>query len=268
MEGRRLTDETAAQLDEYFGGFAGRSKSVLLLDYDGTLARFRVDRFQARPWAGVRELLLRIQEQGRTQMAVITGRPAAEIAPMLKLDPPLEVWGLHGAERLYSDSRRELEQPPQATRQKLDQLREQLKRDSLGGLYEDKANAAVMHWRGYSPRKARLIEQRTRALFEPLARMPGLTLLDFDGGIELRAGRDKGGALQAILATAGGGPAAYLGDDLTDEAAFRAIKGRGLGVLVRRQFRETAASVWLCPPAEVKQFFERWLRACAAIPAA
>ena len=104
-------------------------------------------------------------------MKVITGRPAGEIAPLLALDTPLEVWGLHGAERLYADGRRELEQIPAAARAKLDALRERLRQDSLGGLFEDKANGAVMHWRGVSPSKARQIEQRTRALFEPLARV-------------------------------------------------------------------------------------------------
>jgi len=48
----------------FFAGFAGKVTPLLLLDYDGTLAPFRVDRFLARPWAGVRELLTRIQQQG------------------------------------------------------------------------------------------------------------------------------------------------------------------------------------------------------------
>ena len=242
-----------------------------MLDFDGTLARFRVDRFKARPWAGVRELLGRIQEQGRTRMAVVTGRPAAEIAPMLGLEPPLEVWGLHGAERLYPDGRRELEEAAPAVRLKLDELREGLRRDSLGGLFEDKANGVVMHWRGASRRKAEQIERRTRALFEPLTRMEGLALLEFDQGLELRVGRNKGGAVEAILAEAGVGvggrtncPAAYLGDDLSDEAAFRAVNRigrRGLSVLVRRERRETAAAVWLHPPGDLKEFLERWLSA-------
>jgi len=201
---RRLTSAAAEKLDRFFDGFAAAARPVLLLDYDGTLARFRVDRFTARPWAGVRELLQRIQRQGRTgletRMAVITGRPAAEIAPMLRLDSPLEVWGLHGAERLYPDGRRELEQAPAATQARLDELREHLKRDSLGGLFEDKANGVVMHWRGASKRKADEIERRTREFFEPLARMEGLALLDFDAGLELRVGRNKGGAVEAILA--------------------------------------------------------------------
>ena len=113
-----MNPETAKKLEAFFRAFAGAPTPLLLLDYDGTLAGFRVDRFKARPWAGVRELLTRIQRQGRTRMAVITGRPAGEIAPLLGLDPPLEVWGLHGAERLYPDGRRELEEAAPAIRAK------------------------------------------------------------------------------------------------------------------------------------------------------
>jgi trehalose 6-phosphate phosphatase len=263
-----VTPEAAERLDEFFETFAGGASPLLLLDYDGTLAPFRVDRFQARPWAGVRELLTRIQRQGRTRIAVITGRPAHEIAPMLSLDWPLEVWGLHGAERIYPDGRRELEQAPPTTQAKLEQLREHLRRDSLGGLFEDKANGVVMHWRGASRQKAKLIEHRTRQFFEPLARMEGLALLEFEAGLELRMGRNKGGAVDAILAEAEAGvggradcPVAFLGDDLSDEAAFRAVQRvgrRGLSVLVRREWRETAAEVWLRPPGELKNFLERW----------
>lgn len=260
-----MNEEASQKLEQFFYAFPGAQNPLLLLDYDGTLAPFRVDRFKARPWAGVRELLARIQQQGRTRMAVITGRPAAEIAPLLGLETPLEVWGLHGAERLYPDGRRELEATSAATRGGLDQLREQLRRDSLGGLFEDKANGVVMHWRGVSPQKSRLIEQRTRALFEPLAEMDGLALLEFEAGLELRAGRDKGAAVKAILGEVGAnGPVAFLGDDLTDEAAFTAVNeavSPHLSVLVRREPRETAADVWLRPPGELLGFLRRWVQA-------
>ena len=258
-----MAPEAAERLGEFFRGFAGGAAPLLLLDYDGTLAPFRVDRFKAVPWAGVRELLNRIQSQRKTQLVFITGRPAAEIVPLLALDAPVEVWGLHGTERLYPDGRRELDPVPDAVRKVLDDLREQLNQDSFGGLFEGKANAAVMHWRGVSTRKARQIEQRTRDLFEPLARMDGLVLLEFAAGLELRAGRDKGGAVEAILKEKGAiGPAAYLGDDFTDEAAFQALKGRGLSVLVRREWRETAADVWLRPPSGLRRFLKQWLEAC------
>lgn len=269
---RTLHTETVEKLGQFFRTFAGSVRPLLLLDYDGTLAPFHVDRFQARPWAGVRELLQDIREQGRTDMVVITGRPAVEIAPLLGLTPALEVWGLHGTERLYTDGRRELEQLPAAAREALDALRVHLKRDSFGGLFEDKDNGAVMHWRGASPEQAAEIERRTRALFEPLAELEGLSLLKFEAGLELRGGRNKGGAAAAILAEMeSNGPIAFLGDDVTDEHAFEVINGSDhasgrphLTALVRPEWRQTAADVWLRPPEDLKQFLSRWLQACGA----
>ena len=258
-----ISPDAAAALDRFFHQLAhARHRPLLLLDYDGTLAGFRVDRFHARPWAGVRQQLQRIQRQGRTRIAVITGRPAAEIAPMLALDHPIEVWGLHGAERLHPNGHRELENAPPATRARLDEIRAYLRRDALGGLYEDKPNAAVMHWRGHAPARARQIERRTRALFEPLAHLDGIALLEFEAGIELRVGRDKGGAVRQIIAESGDdSPVTYLGDDLSDEAAFRAVNlagGPHLSVLMRRAWRATAADVWLQPPAGLRTFLARW----------
>jgi trehalose 6-phosphate phosphatase len=259
-----LNKETTRRLDAFFGAFSGAGKSLLLMDYDGTLAPFRVDRYRARPWAGVRELLSRIQCQGKTRMVVITGRPAAEIEPLLGISPAPEVWGLHGAEHLHRNGKRDLVQAEPGPRAALDQVHAQLRSDPLGGLFEEKANAAVMHWRGVPQKKAKEVERRTRALFEPLAREYGLSLLEFESGIELRTGPEKGDAVRKLLAESPRSerrPAAYLGDDRTDESAFGAILGRGLGVLVRRERRESAAEVWLRPPEELRDFLERWLQA-------
>jgi len=241
-----------------------------MLDYDGTLAPFRIDRYKARPWAGVRELLSGIQAQRRTRIVVITGRPAEEIAPLLGVEPAPEVWGLHGAERLHATGKRELKETPPSAREQLSQLHQQLQHDAFGGLFEAKANAAVMHWRGVPASRAKLIEQRTRELFEPLAQRYGLRLQQFEAGLELRTGPEKGDAVRALLDEANGfgvHAAAYLGDDLTDEGAFRAIKesglrANGLGVLVRREWRETAADIWLHPPDELRAFLMRWSEAC------
>lgn len=260
-----MNPQSINKLDAFFRAVAVAPRSLLLLDYDGTLAGFRVNRFKARPWAGVGELLGRIQGQGRTRIAVVTGRPAEEVPPMLELDPAPEVWGLHGAERLYPGGRRALEKQSPAVRRALDKLRMQLKRDAFGGLFEDKPNAAVMHWRGRSPQEARAIERKTRELFEPLEKLEGLRLLKFEAGLELRAGRDKGGAVREILRETGSAvPVTYLGDDLTDEAAFVAVneaKGPHLSVLMRRERRKTAADLWMKPPEAMRMFLKRWLEA-------
>jgi trehalose 6-phosphate phosphatase len=54
----------------------------------------------------------------------------------------------------------------------------------------------------------------------------------------------------------------YIGDDSTDEDAFRALQHRGVGILVSEQSQPTAASYSLRDPAEV----ERFLRALTATP--
>lgn len=259
-----MTSETAHKLESFFRAWPDGARPLLLLDYDGTLAAFRIDRFKAYPWAGVRELLTAIQRQGRTHISIISGRPPQEVARLLALESPVEIWGLHGVERLHPDGRREVEELPPATRAKLDELRRKLHHDAFGGLFEDKPNAVVMHWRGQPPQKARFIEQRTRQLFEPLAQLEGLTLLKFEAGLELRAGRDKGAAVRTIIEEGNhASPICYLGDDITDEDAFRVVnhaRGPHLSVLMSRKQRKTDADVWLRPPAELRSFLARWLK--------
>jgi trehalose-6-phosphatase len=61
------------------------------------------------------------------------------------------------------------------------------------------------------------------------------------------------------MSEAGPGSAiAYLGDDMTDEDAFAVMKPRGIGVLVRPEFRETAADIWIRPPRELLAFLGHW----------
>src|SRR5581483_10644258 len=89
----------------------------------------------------------------------------------------------------------------------------------------------------------------------------GLEWLPFDGGIELRGtGCTKATAVYSILRDEPrGAPAAYLGDDLTDEDAFVALREYGPGslclpVLVRPEVRPSAADLWLHPPDELLAF--------------
>jgi trehalose-phosphatase len=87
--------------------------------------------------------------------------------------------------------------------------------------------------------------------------------LDFDGGVEIRIpGADKGDVVRVLLSEMEPAtPVAYLGDDATDERAFRVIRGRGLSVLVRPRWRQTAAQLWIKPPEELISFLTLWLEA-------
>ena len=249
-------------LEAFFQSVTEARQSTLLLDFDGTLAPFRVDPSKVRPWAGVASLLDEIQQTNRTRLAIITGRPAGDVASQLGLRNALEIWGLHGAERLYPDGHLEQEELVGDEQELLAAARSTVREAQLGVRVEEKRNAVVVHWRGKSPHSIQTIRTRALKLLRPFADAAGMNLLQFDGGLELRAGRHKGDAVRMILAEIPDRvPVAYLGDDATDEDAFAALAGRGLGVLVRREWRPGAAAIWLRPPAQLREFLGMWLRA-------
>jgi len=249
-------------VDDFFRSVAASAECALLLDFDGTLAPFRLDPRKVRPWAGIVGLLDRIQQAGRTRVAIVTGRPASDVASQLGLRHTPEIWGLHGAERLYPDGRLDEEELIGNEQVLLADARSAVHEARLGVRIEEKRNAVVVHWRGKSPHSIQSVRTRATQLLRPFAGMEGMNLLQFDGGLELRTGRHKGDAVRMILAEIGDdAPVAYLGDDATDEHAFAALGARGLSVLVRREWRPTAAPVWLRPPGQLREFLAAWLQA-------
>jgi trehalose 6-phosphate phosphatase len=256
------TLEPQLAYDAFLEQLRTASSCVLLLDYDGTVAPFNVDRSLALPYPEVPPLITRIAEQG-TRVVLISGRPAREVLLLSRIYPQPEVWGNHGLERLRANGSYEVAPLPHEQHEALSRAARLLRMDGLNERLEIKPGGIAVHWRGLSRQVAMEIEGRVRQLCRPLRDGCPLDFLEFDGGIEIRAlGRDKGDAVSTILGESDPRAAvAYLGDDQTDEDAFKALKGKGLTVLVRPQSRATAADVWLQPPEELVQFLEDWLRA-------
>src|SRR5881227_2194757 len=83
---------------------------ALLLDYDGTLAPFTADRTRAFPYREIPEMVSRIM-RCNTRVVLISGRAATELLFLSGIHPHPEIWGSHGAERLYPDGSYEVESP-------------------------------------------------------------------------------------------------------------------------------------------------------------
>lgn len=260
--------KVAEQLDvcaSFMERVRNATSRALLLDYDGTLAPFTPDRARAFPYREIPELVSQIMHHN-TRVVLISGRAATELLFLSGIHPHPEIWGSHGAERLLPDGSYQVETPPAPQREALKTALHSLRACGLEPRTETKPGGLAVHWRGLSQDERAAIENKIRTLFAPLVEGYGLHLLPFDGGVELRApGKNKGDAVTAILAEMGDDfAAAYLGDDQTDENAFRAIKGRGLSVLVRPEPRPTMADLWLRPPDELGRFLRDWLVACGA----
>lgn len=239
---------------------AKADRPVLLLDYDGTLAPFRVDRDQAIPYPGLRELLGEIHTETLTRLVIISGRAIDDLLPLLGLDPPPEISGCHGWERMFSNGQRSTAALPASAQAGLKEALALLGEKNLDRRYEVKPASVAVHWRGLPVEEQARLRRETETTWNHLADRSGLQIHSFDGGLELRCpGKNKGTAIREILAEEETGtPLAFLGDDLTDEDGFREIKGRGLGLLVRQENRPTQADAHLRPPDELFAFLEKW----------
>ena len=259
-EAEAMIAKSVYRFDRFFANLATAPQRLLVLDYDGTLAPFHIDPARAEPYPGVRESLDQIMRDGVSEVVIVSGRPARDIWPLLQLRRQPAVWGSHGWEILSEDG--DYRCGPvdvQAIRQTFEDdgwLREI---EACGGRCERKPASVAIHTRGLDAVQSAAVRRVVRDHWDACNLGACMTWHDFDGGIELRIpGRDKGFAVRELLSRYPGACAAFLGDDFTDEDAFKAIAGRGLSVLVRGEFRVTAAESWLRPPQELLKFLARW----------
>jgi trehalose-phosphatase len=233
-----------------------------MLDYDGTLAPFHDDRMQAQPWPGITDRLDRLSTLPSVHLALVTGRSARELASLLPVRQPVEIWGSHGREHLTAEGVYNSANLAPAQQAALDQLETALKAAGFGAQIERKPASLAAHWRGLDPEGTAKVEQVAREAYRTSGERAGLHLLVFDGGVEMRSNAiNKGHAALHMLTQFPTATAAYLGDDLTDEDAFAVLRGRGLTVLVRAEARPSQATYWLRPPKELLAFLDAWIRA-------
>jgi trehalose-phosphatase len=237
------------------------SRSVLMLDYDGTLAPFHVDRFAATPYPGVEDRLTILSTLSAVRLVLVSGRSARELHDLLRPGIRAEIWGSHGRERLKSGGAYELFALSVAQQAAVEQVGLEMSALGLSETLEVKPTSLAVHWRNFEPAKQEGIRTLVQSVFARIAQPAGLHLLPFDGGLELRSiDRTKGTAVEEILADEPGDvPVAYLGDDLTDEDAFVAVGNRGYSILVRNEVRASLARYWLRPPDELLEFLDAWI---------
>lgn len=247
--------------EDFFVRVRAAPARVLMLDYDGTLAPFRIDWAQATPYPGVIPVLDAIMESGRTRLVIVSGRWIRDLMPLLGLKRLPEVWGSHGWERLGAHGDYNATRVRAKAVELLVTVDDWIaKIEAHGARAERKPASVAFHWRGLHNNQIADIRNVLYEQWMELGQVDELAWHDFDGGIELRAaGRDKGDVVRTLAAETGPDAAlAYLGDDLTDEEAFKAMPEDSAAILVRPQFRPTAADFWIRPPEELLDFLTRW----------
>jgi len=230
--------------------------AALFLDFDGTLVELAEtpDAIQVSPELGT--LLRRIGERLKGRIALVSGRSIGDLERHLHC-AGIAVSGSHGLELRLRDG----SHVPLAARHDLSEARERfdaLAAEQPGLLVEHKPYGVALHYR-----QAPEAECQVLALAGAMARRTGLTLQQGKMVVEIRPpGADKGDAVRAFMTEPDfvGARPLFVGDDLTDEDAFRAAAELGgAGILVGPR-RETAATWRLEDVAAVSA----WLKQGAA----
>ena len=206
-------------------------RCALFLDYDGTLVGLAPTPGEAVADEELRSLLGGLQARLEGALAIVTGRPVADIDHFLA-PLRLTVSGLHGLVRRREDgTTTEAEVPPDL----LEPVRASFADFAAahpGTLMEDKRLSLALHYR-----QAPHLEAVAIGLAEALAgASDGLLRLQRGKMVVelLPKGSDKGDAIRTLLEEPGftARLPVFVGDDVTDEAGFRSVNALS-GVSVR-----------------------------------
>jgi trehalose 6-phosphate phosphatase len=220
-----------AALEAALGELPDRRPVLVASDYDGVLARLVGDPSAAHPEPGAGAALARLAAVPGVTVALVSGRGVADLRRVSGFDGPFRWVGSHGAE-LDGPITGELAERRDALVRRL----EPLVSGVPGARLEVKPASVAVHVREVTdrPAAAQLLAD-ARAQADPsLTLKPGKEVLEF-----ALTPADKGSALRRLRADTGAAVAVYLGDDVTDEDAFRALEPFDLTVKVGQG--ETAA---------------------------
>ena len=240
---------------------------VVFLDYDGTLTPI-VDRpEQATLSDAMRATLGRLA--ARLPVAVVSGRDVAVVAGLVGIED-LAYVGSHGLDITGFGADAPRREVAREFVPRLDAAERELRRATAGiagVLVERKRFSVATHVRLAAPAgrmAAESIVERVASADPSLRRERGKMVFELRPDIDW----DKGRAVCWLLDALGRerSAALFIGDDLTDESVFRALGGRGLGIVVSDAERPTAADLRLSSPAEVQIVLGR-LADEAAMPA-
>jgi trehalose 6-phosphate phosphatase len=224
----------------------------IFLDFDGTLVRYYDRPEDVKLTSKCRRILERLSRHRRVHLAIVSGRRNAALRKYVRV-PRLKLLGLFGWEKRGRPAL------PRKTSVALRRLRSALAPlpASFPGIHvENKGISIAVHFRGAPPEAQRSVRIWIRGLLKRIRGPFGVIQSNHSCEIVPRQVKGKGVAMREFtrgLRT----PflPIYVGDDLTDEPAFLALR-RGITVRVGPVSR-TKARFRLRNPGEVCAFLER-----------
>lgn len=259
-----------------FSSWEGVKKSTnkkfiyLFLDYDGTLSPIAQAPDKAVMSDRTKDLLYKLSKRPNCKIAIVSGRALNDISRRVGLKNIVYV-GNHGFE--IKGPKIKFKVPVSSKyRRAIEDIKSRLEKNLLpfkGVSIEDKGFCLAVHYRLADEKDVPAIESEFYVS----------TFLDeFRNNIQVRSGKmlreirppmlwDKGVAVLWLLARQSSlirdkkmeVLPVYIGDDVTDEDAFQALRNRGLTIFVGKP-KSTKARFYVKNTAEVIRFLETILK--------
>ena len=223
-------------------------------DFDGTLAGIETDPDAPAIGTANREALETLRDHPGVHVAVISGRELADLRERVGI-AGVDYAGNHGLE-LYQGEEASVHPEAAERERELERIVDMVEDDLAGTdcFVENKTVSATIHYRSDPEREAE-VHDAVESAVEQVA----------PDGFEVSTGKeiieltpavawDKGKVVSQLMEDYPDSLAVYIGDDTTDEAAFRALSDEDISVHVGDD--ETAAAYRLADPEGVTAFIE------------
>ncbi len=232
---------------------------AIFLDYDGTLTPIVEDPDEATLSTKARAVLERLAEH--YTVAIISGRDLQDVKNKVGLSDILYA-GSHGFDIAGPGDTYRDEQRGQPFLPALDRAERRLREDLSdipGARIDRKRFSIAVHYRTVDDAQVGAVEERVDHVAKQesdLRKSHGKKVFEIEPNVDWDKGKAVLWLLERLYMDGWKVVPLFIGDDLTDENAFRAIGERGITIAVGVDERETAAEYSLRDTEEVLRLLE------------
>jgi alpha,alpha-trehalase len=260
-----------AELASAIESFAAIKKSAttksiaVFLDYDGTLTPIVDTPDKAILSPQTRDVLIELSK--KCVVGIISGRDMKNVKTLVGIDSLIYA-GSHGFEITGPREFKESSSKGIAFLPALDQAQKVLEEaisQIKGVLVERKKFAIAVHYRLADPADVPEIEHavdKVNSLHQDLRKAYGKKVFELQPNIDWHKGKALLYLLEALGLDKENVLSLYIGDDVTDEDAFRALENKGIGIVVWDTPFPTAAKYSLKNTDEVRTFLSLLIQIC------
>ena len=239
-----------------------KDKPVFFFDYDGTLTPIMERQELAILDPAMKNMLLRLSK--KYQIALISGREKSDLMKLVDI-PNIFYAGNHGLNISgpgISMTFPGIENFLPIVKTITYHL-EQLLYAFPGVILEKKNMSIAVHYRMTPNENLPELKNRIKKVLTGQLKyiriLKGKKVFEFLPNIEWNKGRTIAWIMDVLGISWVDHRVFYLGDDTTDEDAFRVLRTRGIGILVSEKTRKSSADFRLSSPEEVKKLIQSFL---------